>query len=389
MRFYKKLLVMLSLTLLCLSFAGVFAQTTVVAIASVNSPTTSNLNSVFIVNNATNSPNDLTQLNAWAVGDSGVIAKWNGSSWATVNSPTTANLYSVFFINSTMGWAVGGNATNGVILTYNGTWSVWSPVNATTTNPQQVAINETLYSITMDGTGLNGYAVGANGIAFGLFNFTCFTIPSVTNATLRSVSMIHNSTDGWAVGDNGTILWYSNSTNAWTQLTSPTNATLYGIQMINSTMGWAVGGTTTNGTIIVLNGSVWNLFTKINLGGMNTVNTTATDTINATLYSVSANNATSAWAVGGRGTVLYWGGTEWDGQGNITTADLKGVSMIHGNFSGFGQAWAVGTGGKILAWAGNVWVPEFPMLAIPVLLSLGFVIILLAKLRLFRKPPIV
>jgi hypothetical protein len=114
--------------------------------------------------------------------------------------------------------------------------------------------------------------------------------------------------------------------------------------------------------------------------------TTANDKVNATLYSISANNATSAWAVGGNGTVLYWGGTQWDGQTGTTTADLKGVSLMHGNFTTFAQAWAVGTGGKIIAWAGNTWVPEIPMIALPALLIIGISAAVLGKTRLFRKP---
>jgi hypothetical protein len=366
---------------LCLSFGGVFAQTSG-SITVITVPTTVDLNSVFIVNNVTNNNNDLTMLNAWAVGNDGVILRWSGTAWEMVTSPTAANLYSVFFINSTYGWAVGGNETNGVILNYNGTWNIWRAVSNTGTTSAQDSINAPLYSITMDSAGMVGWAVGGNGTMYGWNGQACYMVPSITNVTLRSVAMVHNSTQAWAVGDNGTILAYTDNT-MWTKVNSPTNANLYGLSLVNTTMGWAVGGTATNGTIIALNGASWFVWNKISFGG-----SAANDVVNATIYSLSINNATSAWAVGAKGTVLYWGGTQWDGQSNVTLVDLKGVSMVHGNFPTIGHAWAVGNSGRILAWAGAIWIPEFPTIAIPVLLTIGFVVVILGRAKLLKKSPL-
>jgi hypothetical protein len=343
------------------------------------------LNSVFIVNNITGTNNDLTALNAWAVGDGGVIVWWNGNSWANVNSPTTANLYSVFFTNSSSGWAVGGTSNNGVILNYNGTWNVWNKVSFSGNASGTDKINATLYSVTADSTGMIGWAVGANGTTLGWNGVAWFGVPNSSTTTLRSVGMIHNSTDAWAVGDNGTIIHWNG--NAWVSMTSSTNANLYTIQVLNATVAWAGGGSTNNGTLLMFNGLNWDVWNKINFGGP--VNSTAgyvTDSINATVNSISVNNASSAWAVGGKGTVLFWTGTEWDGQINVASGvNLRGVSVVHGNFSSSAQAWAVGDSGKIVAWTGASWVPEFPIIAIPVLLSIGLVIAIFGKTRLFKK----
>jgi hypothetical protein len=365
---------------LCLSFGGVFAQTSG-SITVITVPTTADLNSVFIVNNATNSNNDLRMLNAWAVGNGGAILRWSGTSWEMVTSPTTDNLYSVFFINSTYGWAVGGNTTNGVILNYNGTWNIWRSISNNGTNGAQDPIKAPLYSITMDSSGMVGWAVGGNGTMYGWNGQACYMVPAITNATLRSVAMAHNSTQAWAVGDNGTILAYTENA-MWTKVTSPTNASLYGIAVANTTMGWAVGGSASNGTILALNGASWSVWNKVSFGSA-----AANDAVNATIYGLSINNVTSAWAVGAKGTVLYWGGTQWDGQSNVTLVDLKGVSMVHGNFPTIGQAWAVGNSGRILAWAGVTWIPEIPLIAIPLLLALGFAVAVLGKARLFKKAP--
>ena len=88
MRLSLKVALVLCLFTLGLSFSGSLAQTA--DISSVTSPTSVNLNSVCIVNNVTSVGNDLTMLNAWAVGDSGAIAQWDGNSWSTVPSPSEA-----------------------------------------------------------------------------------------------------------------------------------------------------------------------------------------------------------------------------------------------------------------------------------------------------------
>lgn len=58
--------------------------------------------------------------------------------------------------------------------------------------------------------------------------------------------------------------------------------------------------------------------------------------------------------------------------------------MIHGGSAI--QAWAVGNGGVILAFNGSVWVPEFPVIAVPIVLAVGLVAALFAKTKLSKKP---
>ncbi len=378
MKFLVKLALGLCIVLLCLASAGVFAQTA--NITNVTSPTNANLNSVFMVNNITNTGNDLTKLDAWAVGDGGAIIRWNGASWSVVNSATTANLNSVFFVNSSYGWAVGGNSTSGVILNYNGTWRNWQAIALNTTSTPNATVSAPLYAINGDINGTVGWAVGANGTIFGWNATTCFMVPSGTNATLRGVGMIHGSNEAWAVGDNGTILHFSNQTSTWSMMTSPTNATLYTITMINATSGWAAGGSGTNGTVLNLDGTTWSVYNKFNFGA----NGTIVPTVNATIYSISAGNNTSAWGVGSNGTVMYFNGTSWSCNANVANVNLKGVSMIHGT-AGLNQAWTVGDSGRILAFTGQNWIPEIPIMAIPLLLGIGVLMAFLGKARLLRK----
>ena len=383
MKFSLKFALVLCLICSLASLAGVFAQTS--SINSVTSPTTNNLNSVFLVNNITATNNDLTALDAWAVGDSGTIVRWNGNSWATVTSPTTMNLYSVFFVNSSNGWAVGGSSSNGVILRYNGTWSVYTNITFSGYPNATDTINATLYSVTANDNGTVGWAVGAGGTALMYSAGAWYAMTNVSSNTLRSVGMIHNATDAWAVGDKGTILHWTGT--AWQNMTSPTTANLNAIQMINASVAWAGGGTPDNGTLIMLNGTTWSVYNRINLGGA--INSTAgynTDTINVTVNSISMDNASSAWAVGGKGLILYFNGTEWRGANNVAgTGTLRSVSMVHGTSNGSLQAWAVGDTGNIFAFNGAKWVPELPIMAIPLLMSIGLVIALLSKARLGKK----
>ena len=383
MKFSLKFALALCLIASLASLAGVFAQTS--NINSVTSPTTNNLNSVFLVNNITATNNDLTELDAWAVGDSGTILRWNGNTWSTVTSPTSMNLYSVFFVNSSWGWAVGGTSTNGVILQYNGSWSTYTNVTFSGYPNATDTINATLYSVTMGDNGTAGWAVGAGGAALMYSAGAWYGMNTSTSNILRSVGMIHNANDAWAVGDKGTIIQWTGI--AWQNLTSPTTMNLNTIEMVNASVAWAGGGTTDNGIIAMMNGTNWSIYNRINMGGaLNTTVGYNTDTLNATVNSISMDTASSAWAVGGKGMVLYFNGTEWQGALNVAgTGTLKSVSMVHGTSNGSLQAWAVGDTGGIFAFNGTKWVPELPIMAIPLLMSIGLAVALLGKAKMARK----
>lgn len=368
MKSYLKIAVVM-FTVAVLSGASiVYAQGTVGI--DTASPTTSNLNSVAIVSNSTGP----TLLNsyAWAVGDGGTIIMWNGTRWATMTSPTTMNLYSMVMLSNSAGLAVGGNSNSGVILRYNGTWSVMN-----TSSP----INQTLYGVTADPSGSPAFAVGANGTIM-MWNGNQWTQQtSPTTNTLRSVSMVHGSNNAWAVGDNGTIVMYNG--NSWSTMTSPTTAQLNAVLMVNTTSGWAVGGKQNTGVIINMNGTSWSNFTRINFG---VSSNNATAILNATLNSLTIDTPNSAWAAGASGMVLYWTGTEWVGQLNVlSVGNIRSIAMIHGATSGTSQAWGVGDGGKIIAWTGTSWIPEIPIIALPALLAAIALAAFIGKAKLGKK----
>ncbi len=372
-------LILLTALLCTTAITGVTAQDS--TITSVSSPTSQNLNSVYVVNNLTETNNDLTTLDAWAVGDAGTIAHWNGDSWVTVDSPTTENLYGVAFYNSSYGWAVGGASDRGVILNYdNGNWVEWDYVSFGSDPLATDMVNSTLYSVTIGNDLMSGWIVGADGIALSWSGDDCiwWGMPTGLPTTLRSVAMVHGSEDAWAVGDHGIIMHWTGG--VWSNMTSPTDLNLYGIVMVNgASSAWAVGGDDDNGTILRLDGTTWMVWTRINLTGDNT---NGNDIINATLNSVTMDTPQSAWAVGNMGYTLYWTGIEWAGQIDVADgADLKSVSMVHGQSTGSTQAWGVGDNGNILAWTGTQWVPEIPLIMVmPLLIGVALAIAFRKKL---------
>jgi hypothetical protein len=385
----------ITLGILCLmllaSTAVVFAQTSSPNPTSITSPVTTNLNAVYILSNATPPANpSLNDFDAWAVGDGGVILHWNGTQWTEQNSSTTDNLYGVIMTNATNGWAVGGSSTKGTILHYDGqNWSSWTNISYQTATSVSTSnndtINATLYGVITDSAGSTGWIVGDKGNIL-IWSGSEWIGTTVGTMALRNVAMTHDTNDAWAVGDNGTIMRWNGT--EWNQDSSPTNETLRSVIITNSTSGWAIGGDNDKGVILNWNTSGWTIWNNINLGGA--VNSTAgyvTDSINATLYSMGMATDSAAWAVGGNGTVIYWDGIAWNGQMGITSADLKGISVSHGEDLTSMVAWAVGDGGAILAWNGTQWIPEFPTVALaPLLVGAGLFAVLLRKRKPIQTP---
>jgi len=382
-----KILIKIALVVFVVSLLSAFSVASAQNLTPDNtaSPTSVNLNAVYTVNNQTGTSNSLTNLDAWAVGDGGTIIRWNGSRWSTVDSVTTMNLYSVVMADTYDGWAVGGSGSTGVILRWNGTWSIWDKISFGNNNDATDPINETLYSVTVDSSGDSGWAVGANGISLYWNGSVWNGQASMTSNTLRGIAMIHGSNLAWAVGDGGVIFQWNG--NAWSSMTSPTTTNLNSIVMVTDSSGWAVGGNGNSGIILNLDGSIWNTWNRINFGGdVNPTYGYVTDTINNTLNSISMDTASSAWTVGGNGMTLRWNGTEWKDQASMVTNNLRGVSMLHGTSEDSNQAWAVGDGGKILAWSGAHWIPEFPIVAIPILMSIIALAAFVSKSKIGKKP---
>lgn len=138
---------------------------------TVSSPTTQNLFGIYVVSAS----------EAWAVGAAGVILKWNGSSWSSITSPTTVQLNSVFMIDTdgdglaNIGWGVGNS---GRIVSYNG--STWSTTTSGTAN---------LLSVTAFNS-KDVWAVGASGTARHWDGSAWTLVSSATTRQLNGIAAV-------------------------------------------------------------------------------------------------------------------------------------------------------------------------------------------------------
>jgi len=86
----------------------------------------------------------------------------------------------------------------------------------------------------------------------GLFGWQ--TVSSPANALLHDLHLLDGD-HGWAVGFDGTIVGYQGG--AWSPASSPTTERLYGVWASGPTDAWAVG---TNGTILRYDGADWTVW---------------------------------------------------------------------------------------------------------------------------------
>lgn len=145
----------------------------------------------------------------WAVGDAGTILRYQGvnGQWITYPSPTTSQLNSVFLLDSSYGWAVGAGGT---ILHFDG--SIWLNV----AGPVSTNLNGVIQV-----TSQQAWAVGdsATILQWTGFSWNQITpIPSLSgNPDLNSIYLLNNEF-GFVVGasatpgSQGTILLAPNMT---------------------------------------------------------------------------------------------------------------------------------------------------------------------------------
>ena len=148
----------------------------------------------------------------------------------------------------------------------------------------------------------------------------------------------------WAVGGQfnmqgaptgGIIVHYDGQQWVSTAVASP----LFGVSMLSSNDGWAVGF---NGTILHYDGHTWDAFNS---------------PTSAVLRSVVVNSANNGWAVGYGGTLLHYDGHAWKAQNSSTTANLYSIAMYTDSslMPAKVEGWAVGASGTLLHYAKGSW----------------------------------
>ncbi len=180
---------------------------------------TQNLNAVHVIATTGGAGNI-----GFAVGNSGQILRYNGSTWATVSSPTTQNLNSVYVVSTNEAWAAGNS---GVILKWNGnTWNLFYTVSG---RPALHGIS--MLDQTNSGTAQSGWAVGANGTAF-QYNGSSWADQSPnTNRVLNSVAAF-SANDVWIAANNGSLFHWDGG--SWSSIDSNLSVNLSGVDVIRS-----------------------------------------------------------------------------------------------------------------------------------------------------------
>jgi hypothetical protein len=133
-----------------------------------------------------------------------------------------------------------------------------------------------------------------------------------------------------AVSNGGEVYSWNGASWILEQVTGADN--LYGVDLFNSTLGFAVGA---SAKIWHWNGTAWSQMDDF--GSFN-------------FRSVAVFNSTLGFAVGESGRIYEWNGTAWSLDQDVGSNNLYGVAVQSGML-----AFAVGTSGKIYTWNGASW----------------------------------
>lgn len=304
---------------------------------NISSPTITNLNSSFFVNNTT----------GFIVGGIGysqnpflVILKTtnSGQSWNIVLQSNTVGLEDVFFTNSQTGYAVGGNYPNSVILKTSNSGVNWFSQSSNS--------NYCIFSVYFVNEN-TGFCCADWGTIIKTTNAgnLWYQVNSCTPDYLECITFV-NETTGYATGRVGQIIKSTDGGNNWFYSVNYSSWLNY-ITFINSQTGFAVG---INGKILktINAGSTWN---QINLG------------ITNELKSIKFLNQNTGYITGSSGLILYTsnGGNNWISQ--ITNVNnFLASSYFIDQINGI----ACGYNGTILrTQTGGFSIPSAPVLVSP------------------------
>lgn len=160
---------------------------------------------------------------------------------------------------------------------------------------------------------------------------------------MNGVSLLPNG-DAWAVGDGGFMMYEHD--NAWTQVASPTYATLNAVAMVSPTDGWAVGFFASEFYTCVLlryQSGKW-IEEPPNLpNGLDG------------LQGIVMKSPTQGWMVGDQGKIFGYGQGEWTSYSvpNRAVDELWSVANIPGG--GSVAVGATGDAGLVLMEQNGVW----------------------------------
>lgn len=173
------------------------------------------------------------------------------------------------------------------------------------------------------------------------FDGTAFTREEIPDVPILVWGFGFGAEDIYGVGEQGAVLSYDGTT--WSELDSGTDIDLFGVWGASPDDVWMVGGEAGFGMPVIL---------RYDGEAFENIPLPETDREDAALLKVWGTSADNVFAVGERGLILHFDGTEWSQQGSGTSEDL--VSLW-----GTGPDNIVAVGGRanavILSYDGEEW----------------------------------
>ncbi len=206
------------------------------------------------------------------------------------------------------------------------------------------AIDEAIRFTAMDMlSASDGWLAGIAAGVSGLYRFdgeSLHLTHTVGSAEIRAIDMV-STTLGWAVGgyNPAVILRYENG--RWLEEAAPQAPELYGVAMLSADEGWAVGGINGQPWILHYHAGVWTRQETPWWGWLEDVQAWAPDDV---------------WAVGAFGGVYHYDGRRWQ-QVPLSPYiyNLQSLSMRSPT-----DGWAVGSGGALVRFDGQKWQTTTP-----------------------------
>ena len=305
---------------------------------------------VFVDNIISGSPD------AWAVGKSGHVLHFTTGIWGGPMTPygTSNDLLGLFLTSTSNGWIVGTHSTIlwSTTLDSGGAWSAL-------TSPLQTGTGS---GIDLLGTsfpgGSNGWAIGTKGVILHTDNSNCISsgvVPapcwggstSIVQVELKAV-FEKGSSDAWAGGlfdtaSNAPSLihwdgskWHRASVSPGYSAPQPN---IWGIYMLSSSEGWAVGGNSgdTAPAALKWNGNSWTAVIPAPCScGLRSV------------FMVSGGTGGEGWAVGTGGNIFRYTSGSWQLFNTIAGNPQLNSVFISNPGNNLNAGWAVGNGGTVL-----------------------------------------
>lgn len=256
--------------------------------------------------------------NVWVVGDEGFIYYNNGAGWSQQTCPVNdVNFTGIDAVSSDNVWAVAGNWDNYYVLHYDG--SAWS-VNQSLTQKSvydMAIINENL-----------GWTCTGKGEVIKYDGTSWNTFASFPGAHFYRIEFASEN-DGWTGGYSGPKFYHYNGTD-WSEynLTGLNDDfQVTGFKFTSPTNGWAVGrekmSSTPSGYILHYDGTDWTVVLEVPESPFSGI-----DIVNDTL----------GFAVGDQ--TYKYNGTEWIPWPDNLSSEVEGVCFVDSE-----TGWAYGNDG--------------------------------------------